>query len=349
LEFSFTQNMNSTSLTKGCFVALAVLASMPNMIVAAPTPIIEEVQPSVSNRVMPRLISQTAAVYPGSAADQKGEVVIVSFVVDGEGKVREPKIVSSPAPQFEAPALKAVLGWRFTPGSREGRPADFHLKAPVNFAITTASVDSAPASLRKFDPVYPYEQLVQGREGWGEVSFVVDHAGRAILTAPLGSNENAFSKSMTAMIEAAEFTPARKDKRAVLASSVQRYYFTPQSSLDQVATEVLTELRHPSGRMLKVADLDERPRAVQQRSPVYPRALKSDGLTGQAEIEFTVDRDGRVLFPKIVSSSHEDFGWAAATAVAQWKFNRPMRNGQPVDVRMTVPILFDAQQLASAD
>ena len=60
-------------------------------------------------------------------------------------------------------------------------------------------------------------------------------------------------------------------------------------------------------------------------------------------------RDGRVLFPRIVSASHEDFGWAAATAVAQWKFNPPMRNGQRVDVRMVVPVMFDAQKLASSD
>jgi TonB family protein len=77
--------------------------------------------------------------------------------------------------------------------------------------------------------------------------------------------------------------------------------------------------------------------------------MKTDGLTGQAEIEFIVDRDGRVLFPRIVSASHEDFGWAAATAVSQWRFNPPMRNGQRVEVRMSVPILFDAQKLASSD
>jgi outer membrane biosynthesis protein TonB len=56
-----------------------------------------------------------------------------------------------------------------------------------------------------------------------------------------------------------------------------------------------------------------------------------------------------VHFPHIVSASHEDFGWAAATAVAQWKFAPPQKNGEKVEVRMKTQVLFDARQLAAAD
>jgi outer membrane biosynthesis protein TonB len=56
-----------------------------------------------------------------------------------------------------------------------------------------------------------------------------------------------------------------------------------------------------------------------------------------------------VLFPRIVSASHEDFGWAASVAVAQWRYQPPQKDGRSVEVRMTVPILFTAQQLAEAD
>ena len=56
-----------------------------------------------------------------------------------------------------------------------------------------------------------------------------------------------------------------------------------------------------------------------------------------------------MLFPRIISATQEDFGWAAATAVAQWRFQPPTKNGQKVDARMTVPVLFDARKLAAAD
>jgi len=76
-------------------------------------------------------------------------------------------------------------------------------------------------------------------------------------------------------------------------------------------------------------------------SPMYPTALKKNGRpSGQAVIEFVIDRDGRARLPRIVSASDEQFGWAAATAVSQWVFDMPRRNGQPVDVRVKIPFQF---------
>jgi TonB family protein len=74
---------------------------------------------------------------------------------------------------------------------------------------------------------------------------------------------------------------------------------------------------------------------------MYPTALKKNGRpSGQAVIEFVIDRDGRARLPRIVSASDEQFGWAAATAVSQWVFDMPRRNGQPVDVRVKIPFQF---------
>lgn len=349
--------MNSPRLTpRSSLVAilLTVLACVtPAAAPAASQPLIEEVETASSaasaNAVLPKLVSQTAALYPAAHARTAGEAVVVSFTVTIEGKVENPKILSTPATQLEAPAKKAVLAWKFQPGTRLGKPSEFRLKAPVTFSVSGASIDDAPAASRQLVPVYPYEQLVKGQSGWGEVSFVVDYSGRAILAAPTAASDGAFARSIIAMLEATEFSPAKKGRRTVLALSTDRAHFSPEATLDPVARNVLAELRKNTPAIYNLNDLDARPKALVQRSAVYPRALKTDGLTGQAEIEFIVDRDGRVLFPRIVSSSHEDFGWAAATAVAQWKFNPPLRNGQRVDARMTVPVNFDAKTLASSD
>lgn len=337
--------------SKSCFVFATVVCLLPlKAAAAAPLTVIEEVAPSPQQPgVLPKALSQVAAIYPANINRSGGEAVIVAFTVDEEGVVKDPKVISTPATQLENPAKKAVLAWKFSPGSREGRPASFRLKAPVSFSVTGDSMDDAPAAADKLTAVYPYEQLIKGQTGWGEVSFVVDYSGRAILTAPAGGSDSAFSKSIVAMLEATQFSPARKNKRPVMASSSDREFFNPEAALDPLARKVLTELRKSSPAIFAVSDLDERPRAVAQRSAVYPRSMKTDGATGQAEIEFIVDRDGRVLFPRIVSASHEDFGWAAATAVAQWKFNPPMRNGQRVEARMSIPVMFDAQKLASSD
>ena len=202
---------------------------------------------------------------------------------------------------------------------------------------------------RAIVPVYPYEMLVEGKAGWAEASFVIDYAGRPLFTNPSGASDPSFAKAAVAMVEANQFTPAKKDRRVTMTPSSLRFNFDGEKDLDADARRVLAELRKPQPAICSMAELDQRPKALSQEAPVYPRALKDDGLTGQAEIEFVVSSEGKVLFPRIVSASQEDFGWAAAIAVAQWRFQTPTKNGQKVDVRMSVPVLFDARKLAAAD
>ena len=202
---------------------------------------------------------------------------------------------------------------------------------------------------RTINLIYPYEMLLEGKPGWAEASFVIDYAGRPLFTIPSGASDRAFAKAAVAMIEANEFMPAKKGRRVTMTPSSLHFAFDGEAALDAEARRVLAELRKPQPSICSLAELDQRPKALSQDSPVYPRALKDDGLTGQAEIEFVVSSEGKVLFPRIVSATHEDFGWAAAIAVAQWRFQPPTKNGQKVDVRMSVPVLFDARKLAAAD
>lgn len=223
-------------------------------------------------------------------------------------------------------------------------------KAAISaFEVAAAKFDIAPAVKRKVAPVYPYEMLIEGRTGWAEATFVIDYSGRALFANPKDASDPAFAKAVVAMIEASQYVPGRRDKVSVMSPSKEEVHFLGESSLDQGSRRVLAMLRSKGAGLVPMAELDERPKPLRQDSPAYPRALKDDGLTGHAEIEFVLDRDGRVLFPRILSASHEDFGWAAATAVSQWRFQPPQKNGQKVDARMRVPILFDAQKLASSD
>lgn len=234
-------------------------------------------------------------------------------------------------------------------GAAETHALSTPLSTSAAIGATTSKYETAPVAKRKVVPVYPYDLLVNGRSGWAEASFVIDYSGRPLFANPKRSSDPAFAKSVVAMIEASQYVPGRRDKHSVMSPVSERYQFAGEESLDDNARRVLKTLRQGNGGLTAATELDERPKALRQDSPTYPRALKDDGLTGQAEIEFVIDREGRVLFPRIVSASHEDFGWAAATAVAQWRFQPPQKDGQQVDALMRVPILFDAHKLASSD
>jgi TonB family protein len=208
---------------------------------------------------------------------------------------------------------------------------------------------SQPVVRREVTPVYPYDLLLSGKAGWVDANLVVDYSGRPLLASPQSASDPALLKAALAIIEATEYQPAKKNKHTVMTAVMQRVVFPGEAEMDASARRILGELRKNKPGFCSLMELDQRPKTMKQVVPVYPRAMKEDGLTGQAEIEFVVDREGRVHFPRVVSASQEGFGWAAAIAVAQWRYEPPTRNGQSVDVRMVVPVLFDARSLAAAD
>lgn len=74
---------------------------------------------SLDQPPVPRVQVKPVYPYEMSRAGINGEVVVV-FVVDSEGNVRNPAVVSSTHREFEAEALRAVARWKFKPGRKNG-------------------------------------------------------------------------------------------------------------------------------------------------------------------------------------------------------------------------------------
>jgi protein TonB len=91
-----------------------------------------------------------------------------------------------------------------------------------------------------------------------------------------------------------------------------------------------------------LADLDQRPRPIFQAAPNYPSELRKRNLEGSVQVVFLVDRDGKVIGPKVEKSTNPSFDRPAIEAVRQWKFEPGTRNGEKVAFKMRVPITFSA-------
>lgn len=91
-----------------------------------------------------------------------------------------------------------------------------------------------------------------------------------------------------------------------------------------------------------LADLDQRPRPIFQAAPNYPSELRKRNLQGSVQVVFLVDRDGKVVSPKVEKSTNPSFDRPALEAVRQWKFEPGTRNGEKVAFKMRVPITFSA-------
>jgi protein TonB len=87
-------------------------------------------------------------------------------------------------------------------------------------------------------------------------------------------------------------------------------------------------------------DLDQKPRPIFQAEPVYPFELRQKKIEGTVYVQFIVDREGRVVEPRIEKSTHSAFDKPALDAVRQWRFEPAVRDGRPVQARLRVPIRF---------
>jgi TonB family protein len=199
---------------------------------------------------------------------------------------------------------------------------------------------------RPYNPVVPYDALIAGRAGSAEISFTVDYSGRAMLLNSVSATDTAFANAFMADIEAVEFSPPRLNGRALMSSLKERFDFPAQPKLDTVAQGILADLRKPKPSILSVDQLDKAPKPIRQPRPAYPWAQRSDSASGNAEIEFVIDRNGRPLFPHVISATHEDFGWAAATGILRWRYEPPVKNGEKVDTRIKVTVVFDINKSA---
>lgn len=88
---------------------------------------------------------------------------------------------------------------------------------------------------------------------------------------------------------------------------------------------------------------DPEPNMAQlQKNLVYPEMARRAGLEGKVIIRVLVGKDGKPKPGKVrvEDSSNELFNQAALDAIMKTSFTPAIQNGQPIEVPVTVPIVF---------
>lgn len=146
--------------------------------------------------------------------------------------------------------------------------------------------------------------------------------------------------------------PMQADTPAPTASTfVQRFQPLPPPGITR-PTDVLTIPVHPGGglsssgggagfgNLFDVANLDQVPVL---RTPIrltYPMGMERTSIAGKVIVKFTVDTEGNVQRPYIVSASHREFEAEALRAVTRAKFKPGRKNGRNVNTLMIQTLLF---------
>lgn len=313
----------------------------------------------------PRLIKQGDVRFPENMrmAGLEGRVQ-VDFIITAQGEVSEAHVAASNNPAFERAALDAIMQSRFAPGMKAGRPVKIWARQELIFSYDSAGRqpwkigrgdqskmplearwDVPPEPVNTTFPVYPFAELLAGRKGKTKLNFVVHPDGRVVEAHLLEATTPEFGQAVLAMIDTWEFKPARKkDGTPTYAIISFAHEFEPNGNGDvpvpRFAHAILRKLKRAPQEIATLAALDEAPRPISRRPPVYPLGLRALGQTGEAEVEFFIDERGDAQLPRVVSASAPEFGGAAVQAVASWRFQPPKIKGRPVTVRVQMPIEF---------
>jgi TonB family protein len=97
----------------------------------------EEISAGMEVDTPARILMPVPPIYPHEAKKNNIEGrVIVRFVVDAEGEVREPEIVvATPAGFFEASALDAIVQYEFAPAIKDGMPVNSLVTLPIAYGL----------------------------------------------------------------------------------------------------------------------------------------------------------------------------------------------------------------------
>jgi TonB family protein len=216
------------------------------------------------------------------------------------------------------------------------RPAD--ILGANHLEVIGGPPNSLPRLLMLIPPVYPPERLLAGESGSAEIEFSINEDGRPEMITVTSATAPEFGAALRAAAEAWAFRPAHSEQGSPAIRMKAVHAFAPET---YPADNRLAQLVRPGGAGVRgPTGLDQKLKPLWRGYPVYPLELKERQLAGQAEVEFIIDRDGRVRLPRVLKASEAAFGWAAATAISQWVFERPIRAGEPTDVMVRIPVDF---------
>lgn len=315
----------------------------------------------------PRATSQVRPRYPFEMrlSGQRGEVM-VDFLVDIEGRVRNAYVARSLNPSFDDPAIEAVRQWRFEPARIGDRPVPMRMQVPIIFTLDDTydggqgpltqlkkpdmskvpeafRFDTAPKPTGTVRPVFPYALLKARKTGKAAVAYIVDERGRVVRTEVREATAPEFGRALQAAIECFTFQPALRGGKPTAAFQGFSQEFGEDPGLALVSDDDRSLLRREEKRPESIfmgQDLDAPPVARSRRPPRFPLSVPDSVTKGSAIIEFIIDEEGRARLPRVISSTDEAFGYAAVQAVAAWRYEPPTRGGRVVAVRVRMPFEF---------
>lgn len=280
----------------------------------------------------PRLL-QADVVVDSRASGAAGQVIWARVNVDEQGEVTRVTEVSAEL----ADVLSAgVRSWRFAPARRGGEPVASEVRVPflvVSGKGMMANEVIPPKAIKQVDPVYPANLEYTRLQGNVEMKFMVEVDGRVTEAYVSKSLNPAFDAPALDAMRKSTFKPGTHNgvpRRMSLMTSVT---FTPGKSYGRTAGYEVGKKADQS-KLPPEFRYDTPASITASIQPVFPRALMKTVKQGDAQAEFVIGANGRVIHSRVVKADHPEMGEALLAALDYFEFVPAVKDGRPTQMLM---------------
>jgi TonB family protein len=283
--------------------------------------------PEPAPEVMPKPKSRVRPDYPDEMrqTSEMGYVIIVRYI-DLTGKSLGLDATGTHVP-FQR-SVEATFGnWSVSAAKRGGQPVNALVWLSVIFNPKSAAAngpDATPRLLAVAPVETPIRPTPEGQPPVVSMKLNLDAAGAIVAAEPVGMVKPPVLAAIRGSLQKWRFAPARRGGQPIAAELVMPVLCQQPTKWD-------------AGKQIP-------PKVISQEHPVYPYAMARFGLRGKVVIDFVVDDQGRVKGPVIAESDNPEFDEPALKALRRWKFQPATLDGQPVNTRTRVPIVFELNQ-----
>ena len=321
---------------------------------------------------MPELVGgirglQAKVRYPEIARKARVEGrVIVQFIVDKNGSVRDAKILRGVGAGLDEEATRVISEHAvFTPGRQDGKPVPVRLSIPIVFKLdneleSLSDQSQSPGKQDVYKFVEQWPELIGGTrglqakikypeiarkahvEGRVIVQFIVDENGNVRDAEILrGAGAGLDEEAIRVIYEHAEFTPGRQDGKPVpvrlsipivfkLDNEFESLSDQSQSSEKQDVYEIVEQMPELIGGI-----------GALQAKVKYPEIARKAHVEGRVVVQFIVDENGNVRDAEVVRRAGAGLDEEATRVIVEEaRFIPGHQSGRTVSTKMSLPIVF---------
>lgn len=192
-------------------------------------------------------------------------------------------------------------------------------------ATVTLSAQSSPSD---FDPKHPPDAVC------GAAALKLQEAGTSKVVLAMALD--ASGRVQAFKTESPKGLRLEKIKEA--ASAIKSMQFKPAiKDGSPVAVQIGVEFDCADSLAYRTIP----PKLVHDVSPVYPESAMGGTGGRTVSVQLTIQTDGVPKDVRVAKGVREDIDDSALDAVRQWRVHPAMRDGKPIEVRVTVEVSFN--------